>query len=711
MRFFISLIFFFNFSLISAQQGYLDSLVNELEETKSDSIHIRLLLKVGNAISEFDTDSAFYYYNKAISKSEFMLENSKKYDRETITYLYILSLYEKGYAKSYQMEYDIAEETLNKALDYTEHIVKHSEIHYLKGESFKLKADIVSAIGDIYLDKGYYSIALSHYISSTEITDDLIKENLLETSNLAQRYFSIGLVHYYLKNYDKSLEYYLKSKDIAKKYNKEIGVAKCNNNIGIIKTKKGLYDEALKYLDSTLVFAEENQILLLQAQVYDNMADCFIEKKDYKKAELYLAKSIIISQKLKNIQGEIFVMLGLADLYTKIGKYQKALKYADSSNEKAEEIGSVSLKKASFMQLSEIYEKMGQYKNALSYHKKYKELEDSLFNKEKNRQTAEMEAKYQANNKQKEIDLQKLELAKRDAKIIQKRNQNYAYAIVVSLLLIIIAYIFFSYKRKQKRNKVIRTQNKKITDSIEYAKKIQTAALPSEKYLDEILKSYFVLYKPLQIVSGDYYWALKKDQFIALAAADCTGHGVPGAFVSMLGISLLNELSLNFDMTRPDLILEEMRFILKRSFGQTDEYAEQADGIDITLCIIDKLENVLYFSAANNPAYLIRKGEITEMEPVMNPVGIYPKEIPFKLQKYHLKKDDVIYMFTDGYADQFGGNNTKSKKFTIASFKKLLTKISEKALKEQKEILEKQFNEWQNVHPQIDDVLVFAVKY
>lgn len=710
-KFFAFISFFLLVFTSNSQILKQDSSINFLNTTKEDTSKTKLLIQFGKSVYDIYPDSAVNYYYKAMEMSKEIIKSKDDKIKETGTYLYAVCLYEIGFAESMRMSYTESEKHFNQTLESCDHLLKYSESSMLKLSVNELKADSYTGIGDIYLDKGYYSIALTNYLKAQKIRDVLIRTGKISESEAAGQYYSIGLIHYYLKNYSKSLNYYKKSLKISQEFNNLEGIAKCNNNIGIIKLEQNNIDLALEYFNQTLEFALEYEMPILEAQVYDNMAECYIQKKEYSKAELYLAKAMIIAQKFNNKQGEIYIMLGLAKLYNIMLKYDKSLDYCLRSIKISKEIGSISLKKEAYSLSCKVYENKGNYIQALNYHKKYKELEDSIFNKEKIRQIEDAEAKYQSGKKQKEIDQKNLELAKRDIQIKKKQNQNYAFAIAVFMLLVIIFFIYLSLKQKQKIGKFIKSQNKKITDSIEYAKKIQTAALPSEKYLEEIFNSHFVLYKPLQIVSGDFYWAIKKGKYSVFAAADCTGHGVPGAFVSMLGISLLNEISLNSDITRPDKILEEMRFILKRSFSQTGEIEEQDDGIDISLCVIDHNTDILYFSGANNPAYLMRKGKITELEPVMNPIGIYPKEIPFKMQEIKLQKDDIIYLFSDGYADQFGGQNSKPVKLTIAAFKKLLIKNYRKPLKEQKEILEKQFLYWRNEQAQIDDVLIFAIKY
>ena len=697
--------------IANSQTSKLDSLLNIINKIDKDTTKVELLIQIGISIYDTYPDSALDYYNQALIMSEKIIKSPDDKTKEKGSYLYAVCLYEIGFAESMRMNYNESEKSFNKALEYSNHLFKYTESNTIKLSVNKLKAEIYSGIADIYLDKGYYSIALNNYLKSQKISDVLISAGKISESEAAGQYYRMGMVHYYLENYSKSLDYYEKSLNISKEFNNSEGIAKCYNNIGIIEMKQNNIDLALEYFNKTLDFALENEIPILEASVYHNLANCYLKEKDYSKAELFFAKAMIIAQKHKNKQGEIFIMLGLADLYNIMHKYNKSLDYCFSSIDISKEIGSLSLEKEAYSQTYKVYEDKGNFIQALNYHKLFKKLEDSIFNKEKNKQIEDAEAKYQVNKKQKEIDQQNLELAKRDTQIKKKKNQNYAFTIAVFLLIVIIIIIYLSLKQKQKTSKFIKSQNKKITDSIEYAKKIQTAALPSKKYLEEIFKSHFIIYKPLQIVSGDFYWAVKKDEYSVLAAADCTGHGVPGAFVSMLGISLLSELSLNSDITRPDKILEEMRFILKRSFSQTGEIEEQNDGIDISLCVINNNTDTLYFSGANNSAYLMRNSKITVLEAVMNPVGIYPKEIPFKMQEIKLQKDDIVYLFSDGYADQFGGQNQKAVKFTIAAFNNLLIENCQKPLKVQKKILEKQFLDWQNKHTQIDDVLVFAIKY
>ena len=246
-----------------------------------------------------------------------------------------------------------------------------------------------------------------------------------------------------------------------------------------------------------------------------------------------------------------------------------------------------------------------------------------------------------------------------------------------------------------------------ITDSINYAKKIQNAIFPSLDLFKNNFLDYFIFFKPLDVVSGDFYWAKKINEHFIFVAADCTGHGVPGAFVSMLGISLLNEICTRKEVTTANQVLDILREEIKISLNQNSESKRQ-EGMDIAFCVLNTKTNVLQFAGANNPLYLFRNNELVEYKANKQPIGIYRKEKPFTNYEIQLEKGDKIYIFSDGYIDQFGGK--KNKKFMKKNFKNLLYKIQNEDMNIQKEILENQFRNWKGEIKQIDDVLVMGVK-
>ncbi len=252
-------------------------------------------------------------------------------------------------------------------------------------------------------------------------------------------------------------------------------------------------------------------------------------------------------------------------------------------------------------------------------------------------------------------------------------------------------------------------QQKEITDSIYYAKRIQTAIFPPEEYFGKHLSDYFVLLKPRDIVSGDFYWLREKDSKIFVAAADCTGHGVPGAFMSILGITFLNEIVNKYGFYKPSEVLDGLRNKIITSLNQRGKEGDSRDGMDISLCVIDEENNRIQFSGANNPLFIIRDGELVEMKGDKMPVGIHVTNHPFYNHEVSLKKGDSIYIFSDGFSDQFGGE--KGKKFKIKNFKTLLLENWEKPMEEQKAIINYAFDQWRGDHDQVDDILVIGIRF
>jgi sigma-B regulation protein RsbU (phosphoserine phosphatase) len=260
------------------------------------------------------------------------------------------------------------------------------------------------------------------------------------------------------------------------------------------------------------------------------------------------------------------------------------------------------------------------------------------------------------------------------------------------------------------RTRQIELQKQEITDSILYASRIQNALLPPPKELDRFLPSYFILNKPRDIVSGDYYWLAHKDHKVIVTVADCTGHGVPGAFMSILGIALLNEIVNKTKITTANEILNQLRDHLIKSLRQSGKHDNTRDGIEMGLCVIDLDRKQLQYAGAFRPLYLIRNNDLSEIKGDFMPVGMYEGiKNPFTNKEIQFQSKDIIYMSSDGYADQIGGPERKT--FRSGKFKKLLLEIHQKPLNEQKVILEKKNSEWKRDVEQIDDILVMGIRF
>ncbi|MBL7899682.1 MAG: SpoIIE family protein phosphatase, partial [Crocinitomicaceae bacterium] len=268
-------------------------------------------------------------------------------------------------------------------------------------------------------------------------------------------------------------------------------------------------------------------------------------------------------------------------------------------------------------------------------------------------------------------------------------------------------------KEVEHQKHIVEEKNKEITDSINYAKRIQEAILPGESLLKKVLPENFVYYKPKDIVAGDFYWLEEKDNLILFAVADCTGHGVPGAMVSVVCHNALNRSVNEFNLTDPGKILDKTRELVIETFenetiSEIKNNQTIRDGMDISLCVLDKSKKLLHFSGANNHLYLVRNNQLSELTADKQPVGKYAEEKPFKTTSLPIETNDILYLYTDGYADQFGG--PEGKKFKYKQFKELLIRNHKQTLLEQLQIISSTFETWRGSLEQIDDVCVMGVQ-
>jgi sigma-B regulation protein RsbU (phosphoserine phosphatase) len=266
----------------------------------------------------------------------------------------------------------------------------------------------------------------------------------------------------------------------------------------------------------------------------------------------------------------------------------------------------------------------------------------------------------------------------------------------------------------EKQKEEIEKINKSVMDSINYTKRIQFAVFPQEEFINEFLPEYFVFLKPRDIVSGDFYWIKQIDNYIFLAVADCTGHGVPGAFMSMMGNAFMNEITGHDGFLKPGEILDKLRELIKKTLRHSYKSSTINDGMDIALIKLNLQTRELEFSGAHHPLIWIQKDTVTGA-PVVNeikgdrmPIGIYSKEKPFTTLTIQLAPDDMLYLFTDGFVDQFGG--AANNKYMLKPFINFLTPLSNYNMREQKDRLNQELISWMKNNKQIDDILVVGIR-
>lgn len=697
---------------LSKAKKYIDTALNFYQKLGNVKGYIHSIVLKGK-MSDYNGE-----YEKSILYYKEALDSSFKYS------------YIKGQADALMYLGVIMEQTgsFDSALLY----YNNAKEHYESIGDLKDVSRVNNNIGIAYYYLGDLMRAIEYYQQSLKITEEL---NLI--SETAYCYNNIGIIHEQMRNYDKALTNYKKALELHTKIMNEKGIAGCYNNIADVHILRNEYDSVLLFynlaLDKFKLLNDKRNI----AFSYNIIADFLKESGKTGEAKMYYNKAEELCEEIGDFSGLAWINGGLGEVYLEENSIKQAIEYSRKAFDFAESKGELDLMKTTARTLQIAYAQSGNYFRAYNYQSIYKELSDSLFNENNIHEIAEKEYlfKYEKEKQLQEIEKQKREL--KYAKEIHSQKLFRNTTILVLLFVIVIASVIYrNYRRKRNDNKILLQQKAEIlekneellqlnheinaqkdeilkihtnvTDSIKYAKKIQTALLPQEGVLKEILNEYFIIYEPLEIVSGDFFWCRKLDNILHFAVADCTGHGVPGAFMSVLGIAYLNEIMRSQTNICAGEILEGLREEIKQSLGQKGVEFETNDGMDIALCNIETHSLKACFSGAYNDLFLIRNGELKILKGDKQPIAIYDNEKPFTNYEIQLEKGDVVYMFTDGYVDQFGGE--LGRKFLIKNFRKLLTSIAHLSMEEQRIVLKDTLLNWKKGYPQVDDILVVGIK-
>ena len=571
-------------------------------------------------------------------------------------------------------------------------------------------ASSLGNIGVIYKNQGNYEQALEYYDKSLKMF-----KKMDDKSGMAGSLGNIGAIYFYQSNYERALEYMDKSLKIKEEIGDKKGMAVSYNNIGGIYYQQGNHDRALDYYDKSLKIHQEIGDKKGISEAYINIGNIHDDQGNYKQALDYYDKSLKIKEQLGDKKGMAICYYNLSFLFFGQENYTKALDLGNKSLALAQEVGALLDTRNASKLLYQVYKKTGQSSKELEMHELYIEMLDSINSIENKEAAIKLEYKHAYEKEQVIAEAKHQEQMALSAER-EKRQQLIAYSAGGGLVMVLL-FAFFIFKRlrvtrRQKKvieeqKELVEEQKKDITDSIQYAENIQKALLPTIENLKDALPDGFVLFQPKDIVSGDFYWMQHHNDRVYFAACDCTGHGVPGAFMSMIGSSLLDEAVIEKGITKPSEIFFEVRKGFINALKQTGD--TQKDGMDAVLCSWNK-NGGLEYSLAYNPLLLIRKGEIIETKADKQPVGFHTGEQkPFTHHEHKLEKGDTIYLFSDGYPDQFGGK--KDKKFMMKNFKKLLLSIQDKTMNEQKTILETTMAEWKGDTEQVDDILVIGVRF
>jgi serine phosphatase RsbU (regulator of sigma subunit) len=486
---------------------------------------------------------------------------------------------------------------------------------------------------------------------------------------------NIGNIYKALNQIEKSLEHYYNALRFAKEVDDQQGLAYIYGHIGDAKFMLHNYDLALDFMYRAIEIHSERGDDFGLANSYIILGNIYLAIDEHQKAFGYILQAINKSNKINHLRGIADANSSLGNFYRDQTNFAKALYQHQIAMSAATEMGEKLLISKVYKNISDTYKASGNFEKALETYTRYDEVKSYVQNANNEITVRTLQSQFE------------LEQSEKEKEIYKFKNIELANA-----------------------NKLIESKNKDITDSIKYAKHIQEAILPERNYMKQYLQDFFIFYKPKDIVSGDFYWFLEKNGLLFIAAVDCTGHGVPGAFVSIVGGNILNQIVRQNDFTDASEILNSVNTMFNMSIRQTFEESVVKDGMDIVLCVIDKEKMMVNFAGAYNPLYIVRDNEIIIFKGDKFPIGIFigDEVKKFKSQNIPIQKNDVLYLFSDGYVDQFGGNDNK--KLMHKRFRDLIVENSQLPMKLQHYNFELFFENWKGNHEQVDDILLIGLR-
>jgi serine phosphatase RsbU (regulator of sigma subunit) len=633
-------------------QNYLDTIAIKIKKAKNDSVKIDVYYKSALAKDKLNS-------KQRDSLNELVLETGKNSpDKKLLSY----ALFKQGYYHNNRNEsskaiekYFLALKEAEKVKNIYVRLISHNRIGFIYADEKNTKGAV---------RQYHYSIPLAKMIN--------------DSNDLSDAYSSLGTIYNNTKLFDSSLFYHFKALEIRLMQANRKNLAITYNGIGL--TYKGL--------------------------------------KDYDKAIDFLKKSLEIRIEVKDKKGEAGSKINIGNVLNLKGDYTKALEYLLDGTDIAYKNKAGDFYCSGLLGIKNSYSKAKKWKECSLAWDKYKMATDSVKGEKIKKDILELEAKYDSDRKDADLKLQEEQIR---SKIAENSKQKILIvASIIALLMALIA-VFFIYRsfRLNKRNAIqlafknhlIEEKNKEITDSINYARLIQQSLLASETMLNKNLKEHFILYKPKDIVSGDFYWAAETDKGFLLACVDCTGHGVPGAFMSLIGKENLDKAIVKTNS--PKEILSELNKGVKRSLNQNSGNGNR-DGMDVAIVRIEKEKDgrsKVVYSGANRPCWIIKNGTtmVEEIKATKQAIGGFTKdEQEFDEHELILQTGDSVFISTDGYADQFGSE--KNKKMTTKRFKELLISTQVFNSADQKNKLEEFFSTWKGKNEQLDDLLVIGIK-
>lgn len=687
----------------TSAHAQIDSLRIALHESKQDSTRLRLCLAIAAQQTNNNLDSTFAYADKAEAIAKKMNNPKGVADAQ----------YQRAYAVYYAGEGDSALHMYNRLIaDYR-----------VLGDSGSVAACFNKA-GFIYREQGDRVRALKNYQSA--LAANVNNENILEA---AGSYLNIGLIHHDQDELEEALKYELQALTLYQQTSDKGKICNALLRIGNVYSAMSDDTTALIYLQRALDLAQQIPSKRHIAISLNNIAGIYSRWGEPKRALGLYHQALIMRTEIGDVNGVALILNNMGLEHTKAKNYDSAYYYINKSALLADSIAYKDMQMSNYKAFAELYAAQGQYEKAYQWQLKYQLLFEEINQEESKNEVSRLNATLEKQESDRELERLSQQKLIDDAALSQEKTKGWFLGIVLAVVGILAIFIFISNRKTRRTNvvletqkseiaeqkKIVEEQHRDIVDSVNYALRIQQAVMPSRNDMKKMFPESFLIYKPRDIVSGDFWWIAEKGGMKVVVAADCTGHGVPGAFMSLIGTSLLNEIINEKGITDPGVILNMLSARVVKALHQNEERASANDGMDIALAVIDEDAELLMFAGANNSLYYTNiAGELHEVKGDRQPIGFYlDKHNPFKVHTMSLQDVTNIYMFTDGYADQFCGNagTQFGKKFKYSRLKSTLTSVQQLNSLQQKEFMQKTFEDWKGNMFQVDDVLMVGIKF
>ncbi|MBN2893224.1 MAG: tetratricopeptide repeat protein [Bacteroidales bacterium] len=777
-------------SFLYGQSSEIDSLRNIISKTKIDSVKVNSLNELGQKLTKVDLDNAMDTIDLSIEiakKSEFIKGLALGYKIKGIifyyqgqvdtglTYFYkSLDIYESNdYVSEAAKMYNNIGIIQKSKGNIQEAITSYLKaIELLKQTNDKATMVTVSInASNVFYNIGNYQRALEFNHNALSIINEMENKTIADSIQIGHIYKSIANIQTDQKNWKEADSNYLLALKIYEKVNSLSDIGDIYLNLGVVQVEQDSFINAKNfYLKALPYYQNKNKI----ATAMLNIGEVYINIPNFDSSKFYLYEALKLNTEIGDNRGIALAYSTLGKLFNKQKKYTEAIKNLKIALDTAKKVGDIKIIFGVSEELYKSYKETGNFEKALEMHELFKTMNDSIFNTNNEKSLTQMSMTFEFEKEQEQTELRYQEELKR-----QKIIRNFSFAVLFLVILVLIS-VFSSLRTKKRKNEELKKKNaeilqqneeietqkeeieaqrdeieekskevekqrdiaiqrgdeidyqkKEIEASIRYAYRIQQAIIPDLEPLKNNFSDHFVFFRPRDIVSGDFYWVAQKGNKTIVVAADCTGHGVPGAFMSMLGVSFLNQIISGLDDIQSNIILNQLRQMVMTALKQDNEIADSSkDGMDIALVVHDKNTNKVQYSGAYNSMYIISQRDVNcensakpirlfksnnsdkklcEVRADRMPIGVFIIETDdFAENTIQLEKGDKFYLFSDGYPDLY--NRKDETKFTTKRFKETLIDSSDLSMSKQVEKLEKIYLDWCGEYKQVDDIILIGVE-